>query len=255
MNDSDLKEQRLRRTLKAVAERTPVGPGDESLWTRVPAATSQGHRLILVGAVAAVVIIAGFGLALAYGPRSSNTGGIRPGAKSTRKPLVSSTTVPRSSPTTTSTTTPGAAEVSPCGPEQLTTTASQASGAGGHLAVLITFTNNSSTPCTMDGYPTAWFVDARGNKMGNTSIEEEGIPAPTVVSLRHGARASTTVWYDNPSVPYPPCQTVSAAAIRVTPPGQSTSLVVNIPVSICGPPAYPTVGTTPLTFGTTETMF
>ncbi len=71
MNDLDLKEQRLRRTLKAVAERVPVPPGDEMLWTRTPAPGPHGTRRLLVGVVAGVLIIAAVVVAVTYGPRSS----------------------------------------------------------------------------------------------------------------------------------------------------------------------------------------
>lgn len=155
----------------------------------------------------------------------------------------------------TSTITTGTTEMAVCGTDQLTARASQASGAGGHLAVVVVFTNGSATACTMEGYPTAWFVDASGKELGTTSIDEQGIPAPAVVPLRPGAQASTTVWYDNPAVPFPPCRTTTAAGIRVLPPGQSSSLTVTIVVTICGPPAYPTVGTTPVVAGTAESMF
>jgi hypothetical protein len=75
MSESDLKEQRLRRTLKAVAERAPVAPADETFWDRVPPSSSRRPRRILVGAVAAVILVAGAAVAIADGPRSSDVGG------------------------------------------------------------------------------------------------------------------------------------------------------------------------------------
>jgi hypothetical protein len=70
MTDFDFNEQRLRRTLKAVAERSPVSSDYE--LRRLPVApTTYRPRRLLVGAVVAVVIIAGLAVALAYGPRSS----------------------------------------------------------------------------------------------------------------------------------------------------------------------------------------
>jgi hypothetical protein len=107
----------------------------------------------------------------------------------------------------------------------------------------------------MEGYPKAWFVDASGKQLGTTSFEEKGIPAPTLVLLKGGSQASTTVWYDDPGVPKPPCQRTTAAGIRVIPPGQSMTLAVNIAITICGPPSYPTVGTTPVTPGTSQSIF
>jgi hypothetical protein len=75
MTDFDPMEQRLRRTLVAVAERVPVAPDDEARWSRLPAPTSHGPRRLLAGAVAAAVLMAGFGVALVYGTRNSGGGG------------------------------------------------------------------------------------------------------------------------------------------------------------------------------------
>jgi hypothetical protein len=75
MNDFDVTEQRVRRTLQAVAERSPVASEDETPWSGIPAPRSHGPGRLLAGAVAAVVIVAGFAVAVAYGPRSSDTAG------------------------------------------------------------------------------------------------------------------------------------------------------------------------------------
>jgi hypothetical protein len=72
MTASDLKEQRLRRTLKEVAERVPVGAGDETFLTRVPPPQVPNPRRVLVGVGAAVVVIAAIVALIAYGPRSSD---------------------------------------------------------------------------------------------------------------------------------------------------------------------------------------
>jgi hypothetical protein len=79
MTESDLLERRLRRTLKAVAERGPVIP-DEKLWAQTALHSSTGSRRILFGAVAAVVVAAGFAVVITYGPRSSDIGGSSKGS-------------------------------------------------------------------------------------------------------------------------------------------------------------------------------
>ena len=159
-----------------------------------------------------------------------------------------STTVTLSAPSTTT------AAVSTCQISQLTANASPGSGAGGHLAIVVVFTNSSSSSCTIDGYPTAWFVGADGSQLGSRSVDERGGPSWGAVSLSPGDHASTTVWYDSPAVPYPGCPTTTAGGIRVFPPGQSASLIVTMPINICSRP-YPTVGTTPMAPGSTETIF
>ena len=140
-----------------------------------------------------------------------------------------------------------------CDPSSLTTSAVPGSGSGGHLAVVVTFANRRTIPCTMYGFPTAWLILVTGTQVG-PSIEEKGGPPSSLVTLRPGGKASTTVWYDNPDVPYPPCTTTNVKGIRLVPPGQSASLTVATSFAVCGPPG-PVVGTTPITPGTSESGF
>jgi hypothetical protein len=75
MTKLDVNEQLLRRTLKTVAERTPIAAGDEAIFTRTPALVPHRSRRLLAGAVASVILVAAVGAAIAYGPRSSNMTG------------------------------------------------------------------------------------------------------------------------------------------------------------------------------------
>jgi hypothetical protein len=75
MTNLDVNEQLLRRTLKTVAERTPIGPGDEAPFTGNPVSLPHRSRRLLAGAVAIVILVAAVGVAVAYGPRSSNVSG------------------------------------------------------------------------------------------------------------------------------------------------------------------------------------
>jgi hypothetical protein len=95
MIDFDAKERRLRRTLQAVAERVPVAPDDEALLSRLTVPTPRRPRRLLTGAIAAMVIVAGVGVALAYGPRSSDVGGTSKGSTAASSP-TSTTSSPTS---------------------------------------------------------------------------------------------------------------------------------------------------------------
>jgi hypothetical protein len=159
-----------------------------------------------------------------------------------------STTIARVSSSTPTT----AVRTTACRTDQITAAASHGSGAGGHVAAIVVFTNNASSSCTMEGYPTAWLVDAGGARFGPTSIDEVTV-APTTVSLAPGGQATTTVWYDNPQVTSPPCPTTTLTGIEVVPPGQSTGLMADLAVTVCS--AGSVVGTTPVTPGTTESAF
>jgi hypothetical protein len=72
MTKLDVNEQLLRRTLKTVAERTPIASGDESLFIRSFVPLPHRSRRLLAGAVASVILVGVAGVAIAYGPRSSN---------------------------------------------------------------------------------------------------------------------------------------------------------------------------------------
>jgi hypothetical protein len=184
---------------------------------------------------------------------SGNVGDVMAGEMLSSSPTTSSssTTSPSSTTSSSSTAPLTTTTTAACRAVQLSASSSPGSGAGGHLAIVTVFLNTSTTTCTLDGYPTAWFVNGAGVQIGPTSIQEAGVPAPTLITLRPGDQASTTIWYDNPGVPYPPCPTTRAAGIRLFLPGQSASLTANIPTTICTSP-YPQLGTTPVVPGTSQ---
>jgi len=97
MTDVDTIEERVRRALKAVADQ-PIDPPGSDLPFPVGGPRSRPHRRgMLVGVAATVVVLAGLGLALALGPRSSTTGGSP--ASSLNSQTVQATFVP-TAPTT-----------------------------------------------------------------------------------------------------------------------------------------------------------
>ena len=77
---------------------------------------------------------------------------------------------------TTSPQTSATADPTPCRSSRLAVSDYRGSGAGGHEAVVVIFTNTGSVTCTMSGYPSAWFVDAAGARIGPTSIHESVAP-------------------------------------------------------------------------------
>ena len=163
----------------------------------------------------------------------------------------STTTVPSTSSAPSST---GVATTGACSSSELSVSASQGSGAGGHEAVVVVFTNVSSTPCTLDGYPkTAWFVSTNGTRLEATVTQQVGTGVPIVtVTLAPGQKAATTVWTDNPQVPVPSCGPVATSAVAVELSADTSPITAAIAISVC---SYDNIGTTPITAGTAETIF
>lgn len=234
------------------------------------AAKRRFRRRATVAWVTGFVVAAAVGvpLALADGGRPATVKVIAPPNSSTTALFptvpVSSTTTPRStvptstrvtvSPTSTSSVpsrTSITATPTACGWKHLSTTAYQASGAGGHEAVVVVLTNTGPDTCTIDGYPAAaWFVSAGGNRLPGTVVEQ-ATTSPTVVRVAPGAKASTTVWSTSPGVPSPSyCHPTATSGVDVVPPGQTASVFAQISITVCG--SNNVVGTTPFTGGTTR---
>ena len=115
--------------------------------------------------------------------------------------------------------------------------------------MVVVLTNTGTSACRTVGYPTAWYLDAGGNRISSTSIHESA-PPPSPVQLLPHAEASTTVWSDDPAVPTPPCPVRTTAGLRIIPPGQTGSLVAPVAIPVCPMPNV--VGVTPLVNGSAQ---
>lgn len=120
--------------------------------------------------------------------------------------------------TVTATTTPAATSTATATPTANATTCTSSSlaatvglqGATGNLAGAIIFTDEASTPCTLQGNPTVQIVDANGNPLpitqSNTN-DSSGQP-PGIVTLQPQQQASVFLFWSNfcqspaPSGPY-----------------------------------------------------
>jgi hypothetical protein len=165
---------------------------------------------------------------------------------------VGNSTVP---PTTSTTAKPTQTQrAARCAGAQLAATATRESGAYSHMGIVVAF-RNAETQCSLDGYPTAWFVDAAGRRLGDVSVHQGGGTASPVL-LPHFGFASTTVWTADPGMVAggsvgASCQPEVATGIDMTLPGQSAVVFAPIVVSVCTTnQAVP--WTTPIVSGTQE---
>ncbi|HMK99310.1 MAG TPA: DUF4232 domain-containing protein [Acidimicrobiales bacterium] len=142
--------------------------------------------------------------------------------------------------------------MSVCLASALSASASQGSGAGGHEAVVLVFTDTSSTSCTLQGYPTsAWFI-ANGTRLPATVTQQVEAPGAIVmVTLSPSQKAATTVWTDNTGVPPASyCDPVTTNQVAVQLPGTEGTVTAPVVLSVCS--TNNNIGTTPITSGTTE---
>jgi hypothetical protein len=158
-------------------------------------------------------------------------------------------------PTTSTTANPAQTHGVPtCSVSQLAATATRESGAASHMGIVVAFKNTAATQCSLAGYPTSWFANAAGHRLGDVSTDQGG--NGHLVVLLPGGFASTTVWTANPGMVAggsvgASCHPEAASGIDIKPPGQSAVVLAPIEVSVCT--TYPAdVTTTAVAAGTQE---
>lgn len=118
-------------------------------------------------------------------------------------------------------------------------------GAAGSVYYKLEFTNLGGGTCSLDGAPGVVAANLGGRRIGAVATRETGAE-PKLVKVRSGETASAALRVVSPGVFSPSeCHPVTAAGVRVTPPGGSGSRLVPFPFETCarvpGEPAL-TVG-------------
>ena len=164
------------------------------------------HRLLPLAAVA---------LAVSAAACSSST------SSTSSTTSVVSTTAAK----VTTTTAPGPTR---CTNSAISVTAGPSSGSAGHANTPVIFTNTSSSPCTIFGYPGVAALDSAGSQTAQAT--RTGTPQPTHLILTPGNTASALVINTNiPSGNETSCP--SWSGLLVTPPNdtKSTKLILQLP--------------------------
>jgi hypothetical protein len=121
------------------------------------------------------------------------------------------------------------------------------SGAAGSSYYKLEFTNLSGHACTMAGYPGVSAIDLGARQLGsaasrNGEHSEATITLASATTANMAAVTATVVLRITDVGNFPPsnCKPVTAAGLRVYPPGQRTSAVVPFPFRACsrGGPTY-----------------
>ena len=106
-------------------------------------------------------------------------------------------------------------------------------GAAGSIYYNLYLTNLSGRPCTLKGYPRVSAVNLAGHQIGAPAARETD-KQPALVTLGRGVTATAVLRIVQAgNFPAARCGAVTAAGLRVFPPGQSTSKVVPFPFQAC----------------------
>ncbi|HUB38687.1 MAG TPA: DUF4232 domain-containing protein [Streptosporangiaceae bacterium] len=151
---------------------------------------------------------------------SSSTPVATPTVTVTATPTGSASASPGSAPATTTPAGPG-----PCQSSELKVTLGRGSAAAGTAFYEILFTNDSSTTCTLYGFPGVSFTgETYAVQVGPAATRNHAIQ-PNLVMLAPGAVASAEISVvDAQNYPPGPCGLTTASGILVYPPNLTTSV-------------------------------
>jgi Protein of unknown function (DUF4232) len=148
----------------------------------------------------------------------------------------------------------GTAGLPACQPAslQVTVNASQAGGTAGSTYYPVDFTNTSSSPCGLYGYPGMSFVtagDSGGRQIGAAAQQNPGFGK---VAVRLAAGGMAHAWLqvaEAGNYPASTCQPVTAHWLRVFAPGETQAQYVNHAFDACSSASAPLLTVMPLRSG------
>jgi Protein of unknown function (DUF4232) len=120
----------------------------------------------------------------------------------------------------------------------------EGNGTAGPIYYQLQLTNLSGHTCTLKGYPGVSAVGLGGRQLGRAASRDTS-SKPKLVTLANGTAAKVTLrLVQGGFFPTSSCKPVTAAGLRVFPPGQSSSKVIPFPFEACSRsgPAFLTVG-------------
>ena len=160
-------------------------------------------------------------------------------ASATTTPTTSSsgTTTPAATPTATSS--PTSAGATACASSALHVVVPSGGGdaAAGSSYYPIQFSNTSSSPCTLYGYPGVSFVGAVGGSQIGAPATRNSALAAKLISLSPGQTVHATLQVvDAMNYPSGDCGLVTAHWLKIYPPNQTAPLYVSFTAQTCSKP-------------------
>ena len=132
---------------------------------------------------------------------------------------------------------------------QVTVNASQAGGAAGSTYYPVDFTNTSSSPCGLYGYPGMSFVTAGNSGGRQIGAAAQRNPGFGKVAVRLAADGVAHAWLqvaEAGNYPASACQPVTAHWLRVFAPGETQALYVNHVFDACSSASAPLLTVMPV---------
>jgi Protein of unknown function (DUF4232) len=127
---------------------------------------------------------------------------------------------------------------------------SQGSAAAGSAFYPLEFTNLSSHPCWVDGYPGVSALNSAGNQQGSAASRYQvGTPRRVVIAAGATAHAEF-VWSDAAVYTAPGCDpTSNVQTLRVYPPGQRSATSAMFSLEVCSRPGATFMSVGPIVSG------
>jgi hypothetical protein len=192
------------------------------------ASAITGRRMLAVSSLtSAALLIAACGTA-------------SPGATATRTVTVTATP---------SSAAPASSGPSPCSTTGLRLTVGASNGAAGTIFYPLDFTNVSSSPCTMFGYPGVAFVSAPGGSLIGAPARRRPPAATAQVTVGPGATAHATLAVSDVLIGNNCQHRVQVKWVQVYPPGQYSPLFAQLARQGCADRSLVTMGVTVVTSG------
>ncbi|HEV8220572.1 MAG TPA: DUF4232 domain-containing protein [Streptosporangiaceae bacterium] len=139
-----------------------------------------------------------------------------------------------SSPTPTESGSPGPGEPGACPTSALHLSIGTGNGAAGSVYYPLVFTNASSSPCTLFGFPGVSFVTGiGGSRIGHAATRNSDAPRKTVTLAPGGVAHATLQVVQALNFPPARCQLTTAHWLKVYPPNQTEPVFLNFTAKAC----------------------
>jgi hypothetical protein len=131
----------------------------------------------------------------------------------------------------------------------------QSGAAAGTIYQLVVLTNTSGSACTLYGYPGVSFVTGQGGSSIGAPAARNPLIPDTLVTLPAGGAAGALVGItDTGALPQTACQPGTAEWLRIYPPGDFGSLLVQLSSRVCTRPGEKYMTVTAMHAGSTSSF-